>query len=90
MSASWRALIISLQETFSWNLSLEASRVSVRSRVGEGEKEKSCELSNFPPTDSAKSFNLMKIKMSCTMNKFFFGEIFSPSLIARLYRFLLC
>lgn len=54
-------------------------------------RRESSEFSKFsPPKRQRQSFNLMKIKMSCTMNKFLFGEIFSPSLIARLYRFLLC
>jgi hypothetical protein len=35
---------------------------------GRGGKVVNCQ--SFAQTDSAKSFNLMKIKMSCTMNKF--------------------
>jgi hypothetical protein len=70
-SERWCALIISLHETF-----IEYLWKAVWAKMREGKRlgKKSCELSKFRPS-SAKSFNLMKIKMSCTMNKF----PFSPS-----------
>lgn len=61
--ASWWALIISVAWNFYW-ISSEAEAT-----------QKSCEFPKVSLQDSAKSFNLAKIKTSCTMNKFHFSFV---------------